>query len=368
MTWFATRRYYDIRFAATLLIVVANTILFAFCAHDAGLMAIAPHLLTAKGALTPASAQPGQYWHLIAYGFLHANAMHLGMNVLSLALCGPFLERRLGSSTFAVVFLAAVVGGGLASVATHAGPFATVGASGGILGIIGALFALWILGAKDLSIGFFLVNVGVNLVFAAGNPTVDLAVHVGGFVAGMASIALLDLLAKINSAWLRCKFPEFAKLNVVILASLGGLYLYLSSPMGLTIMGRPVASAVVWLLAVVVMVKGIDLLLALRHGLIGVVGFFAACNGLSSLVLGTMFHRSFQTYCHPGPFQTDWMNEIVPLVCVDPTAVTDAVACCIVALTLVFYVYPLQRGFRDVGFVGATFTAERRRQRLRGAL
>lgn len=84
-----------------------------------------------------------QPWQLISYGFLHGSFMHLFFNGLALYQFGPRLEYSLGTRRYAYYFFVCVVGAGLCqllvtSVMVNSGsaPFPTIGASGGVFGLL----------------------------------------------------------------------------------------------------------------------------------------------------------------------------------------------------------------------------------------
>ena len=124
---------------------------------------------------------------------------------------GRDVENRLGATYFLIVYLVSAVGGGIASIEGHGGAFLTVGASGAISGIVGALLCLTILGKLPLTLQFFMVVIGINVLFSMNAAHVDWLAHLGGFTAGFAVCALLDTAENLNRYWLRCKFPEFVK-------------------------------------------------------------------------------------------------------------------------------------------------------------
>jgi len=88
------------------------------------------------------SAPHFQLWQLITYSFLHGSVMHLLLNMYALWLFGTRMELVWGSSAFALYYFFCVVGAGLVQlvVATVAagegGIYPTVGASGGIFGLL----------------------------------------------------------------------------------------------------------------------------------------------------------------------------------------------------------------------------------------
>jgi membrane associated rhomboid family serine protease len=81
-----------------------------------------------------------QPWQLLSYGFLHGSPAHLFANMLALYMFGPDVERLLGSRRFLEYYLACVVGAALAQTLVTAqiypSPYPTVGASGGIFGLL----------------------------------------------------------------------------------------------------------------------------------------------------------------------------------------------------------------------------------------
>jgi len=118
--------------AAVYLLIGANIVVFALCAWQSGGDAIPGELLFRSGAMYSAAIERHEYWRLVAYGFLHANVLHIATNMLCLALWGGHLERRVGPFYFIVIYLCALIGGAVVGRYTHADPYLTVGASGGI--------------------------------------------------------------------------------------------------------------------------------------------------------------------------------------------------------------------------------------------
>lgn len=83
-------------------------------------------------------------WQLLSYGFLHGNLNHIFFNMFGLWMFGRDLERMMGAQRFLVYYLTCVVGAGIVQLivaAVQGGVYPTVGASGGVFGILLA-FAL----------------------------------------------------------------------------------------------------------------------------------------------------------------------------------------------------------------------------------
>jgi membrane associated rhomboid family serine protease len=146
------------------------------------------------GALVPAAVlQNHEWWRVVSGGFLHANLMHIGVNMFSLYMVGRFIEAVLGSPRMLLVYMASLIGGGLA-VTYFAPPGAvTLGASGAIFGLLGALFAF---GLKLGERGRELVraNIGIlvlNLIVTFAVPIISWQAHVGGLVTGFVVTLLI---------------------------------------------------------------------------------------------------------------------------------------------------------------------------------
>lgn len=108
---------------------------------------VADPVMMAYFALWPlhtASASGGeisfQPWQLVTYGFLHGGLTHLLFNMLALYMFGSDLERVFGQKRFAVFYLVSVLTAALAQLLIASlgsgPPIPTVGASGGVFGLL----------------------------------------------------------------------------------------------------------------------------------------------------------------------------------------------------------------------------------------
>jgi membrane associated rhomboid family serine protease len=144
----------------------------------------------ATAALVPdAVLQYGQWWRIFTGAFLHGSLLHIGVNMLSLWFLGRFIEYAMGPWRMLFVYIVSLVAAGLGVVYFSSNPFvATVGASGAIFGLFGALFAI---GFKLGKPGMDLVraNIGilvVNLLITFTVPVISWQAHVAGLLAGFA--------------------------------------------------------------------------------------------------------------------------------------------------------------------------------------
>ena len=155
-----------------------------------------------SGLFDPFSpGQNFQPWQLLTYGFLHGSIGHLLFNMLALYMFGAPLELTWGPRRFLAYYLICVVGAGLCQLAvgwwsvSSGGPvYATVGASGGVFGLLLAygmlfpnqrvmlLFPPIPMKARTLVILYGLFELGVGL--TGLQPGVAHFAHLGGMLFG----------------------------------------------------------------------------------------------------------------------------------------------------------------------------------------
>lgn len=125
-----------------------------------------------------------QYWRLLTSGFLHASILHVGINMFSLWFVGRSLEPAIGRAYFAAVYFSSLLAGSFGALAfTPKTP--TLGASGAIFGVFGALIVvaharripLWQTGLIPILL--------LNLVLTFGVAGIAIGGHVGGLLAGL---------------------------------------------------------------------------------------------------------------------------------------------------------------------------------------
>jgi rhomboid protease GluP len=141
----------------------------------------------------------GQWWRLVSYMFLHANLLHIGCNMFSLAVLGSVMEARLGWWRYLILYFGSGLIGGLAVMA-FAPDVPVLGASGAICGVLTSLAAwAWLL-RRYLPPRFVEANlraVAINLVILVMigmSMNVSNACHAGGAFAGALLTVPLILL------------------------------------------------------------------------------------------------------------------------------------------------------------------------------
>ena len=134
-----------------------------------------------------------EYWRLVTSVFLHAGFSHLASNLFVQVLMGNAVERNIGHIGYLILYLLSGVGGNIVSVlydrAQGINTY-SVGASGAVFGVMGALIILILRGRKKLRRGSSLPARAAFAVFYAvysgfKNPYTDNAAHIGGLAFGI---------------------------------------------------------------------------------------------------------------------------------------------------------------------------------------
>jgi membrane associated rhomboid family serine protease len=162
-----------------------------------GLIEPSSRALCRLGALNaPAVIEDGQYWRLLTVMVLHAGIIHWAFNSYALFIFGPTLEALLGRIRFLALYVGcgfAASGASLLISHTQLG----VGASGAIFGLLGALVAFFWrrrdVGGRGALQNLLLV-LALNLFIGARVANVDNVAHIGGFLAGLLAMGLLEVL------------------------------------------------------------------------------------------------------------------------------------------------------------------------------
>ncbi|MCW2850204.1 MAG: rhomboid family intrarane serine protease [Marmoricola sp.] len=126
----------------------------------------------------------GAWWQVLTSVFAHEQALHIGFNMLALYFLGPMLEQVLGRARFLALYLVSGLAGSAAVMLFAASNSQSLGASGAIFGLMGALavIALKVRG----QVQSILMWIGLNLVFTFTVGGISWQAHIGGLVAGAA--------------------------------------------------------------------------------------------------------------------------------------------------------------------------------------
>ena len=171
-------------------LVTLNLVAYVVACVLSGGVNLDPYELLRLGANAGLYTTQGEWWRLLTGTFLHIGLPHLAFNMWALWNAGRLTERLFGSGPYLAIYLLAGVLASLASTVWNP-ILMSVGASGAVFGVLGALLAFVLRGnglpgaivrAHRLSTLLF---IAFNLVLGALNPSVDNAAHVGGLLTGL---------------------------------------------------------------------------------------------------------------------------------------------------------------------------------------
>lgn len=135
----------------------------------------------------------GQWYRIFTVGLMHDQTSdlpyHLAFNMLALHSLGTQIESLLGKSKFLVIFFISLLVGSLTSA--YFLPFNgySIGASGAVFGLFGAILVIYKRYGADLK--GTVITVGLNLVIGFTIPGIDWRAHVGGLVGGAVAAKVL---------------------------------------------------------------------------------------------------------------------------------------------------------------------------------
>jgi membrane associated rhomboid family serine protease len=169
------------------------------------------------GATWYAGVATGAPWQLVTSMFTHVEVWHIGFNMLALWFLGPQLEMVLGRVRFLGVYLLSGLVGSAAVYWLSPPATATLGASGAIFGLMGALLVLALKVGADPSQILIWIGINFALTFFAG-AGISWQGHLGGFVGGIVLASILAYAPRNNrTAWQAGGFACVAVLVAVAL-------------------------------------------------------------------------------------------------------------------------------------------------------
>ena len=154
--------------------------------------------LKASLSLVPATLA-SRPWTILTGAFLHHDFMHILFNMLSVYWVGRAIEPVMGRWRFLTLYLVSALGGSafiLAWCLIQPSEIfvSTVGASGAVFGLFGAVFVLQRLGGSDTTL--ILVLLGISLVRGFTASGISWQGHIGGAIAGVGATWVLVRMAR----------------------------------------------------------------------------------------------------------------------------------------------------------------------------
>ncbi len=174
----------------TAILIALNVLIFLAMAVSAHSVSPSPDRLVRWGANFGPLTLGGQWWRLLSSAFLHANLLHLALNMWAFLNLGILGELLFGRRNFVLLYLYCALGGSIASAWWHAAVVG-VGASGAIFGIAGALLPALafqrnqrLRAAMRGHLTSIAVFVFYNIAFGAVASHIDNSAHLGGLITG----------------------------------------------------------------------------------------------------------------------------------------------------------------------------------------
>lgn len=203
------------------LIAVNVGVYLAELAQGSGLYADKGSIFT-KGLLYGPYVAQGDWWRLITAAFLHYGPLHLAFNMAALVWFGAPLEQALGRGRFLLLYLVSGLAGSAgALLVTPLSP--TVGASGAIFGVLGAMLVLeW--QRTHVVAGSVLPIILINLVLTFSISNISVGGHIGGLIGGGLGILALSRFGRGHALYGRIGLAGVAGLVAIGAVSVAVAY------------------------------------------------------------------------------------------------------------------------------------------------
>ena len=180
--------------------------------------------LFAWGGNAASEVQRDEWWRMLSAIFLHSNFLHVAMNMLGLYSAGVVVERIYGPRLFLIVYFGAGLMGSALSLHFSAQQAVSVGASGAVFGVTGALLVAVfqhrdklpkVFSKQTMSgVGFFILYSLMQGFKAEG---IDNAAHMGGLMGGC--LAAIILPARFDITFFRRVFVKRSVIAVFVLTA-----------------------------------------------------------------------------------------------------------------------------------------------------
>lgn len=190
------------------LLIAVNVLVFAVGMAGTGRWRDPGSLYRAGALYAPLLLKGQGYYRLLTSIFLHADLSHLFNNMIVQFAGGEIVEKNLGHVRYGILYIVCGIGGNLVSVASDyfKGQYGySVGASGAVFGVIGALLFMILReamnrkgaaqGASQTRMKSLVIRAGLMTVYLLysgwSNPVINQAAHVGGMVIGFVLTTVL---------------------------------------------------------------------------------------------------------------------------------------------------------------------------------
>ncbi|MGH4118425.1 rhomboid family intramembrane serine protease [Clostridium sp.] len=189
----------------TMGLIVINIIMYVITAYmtsvyaGGSIFSSDTRVLILLGAKVNELIAGGQYFRLVSSMFLHGGLMHLAINMYSLYAIGPMIERVYGKKKYLVIYF---LSGICSSIFSYLfSPSVSIGASGAIFGLLGAVLVFAIKSKGKTGTGFIksiLSVIFINVIIGITLPNIDNFAHMGGLIGGVIISFLVSFKSEYN--------------------------------------------------------------------------------------------------------------------------------------------------------------------------
>jgi membrane associated rhomboid family serine protease len=210
----------------TRVLIAINVVVYLITVvQGAGINAPGGEVIT-KLALYGPGVADGDWWRLFTSAFLHANLIHIGFNMLALWWFGAPVEEYLGRARFIGLYIVSGLAGSAGALTTNKGY--TVGASGAIFGVLGAMAVLeWASTGKLLggnAITLIAINLAIGVAYNTSGGNISIGGHIGGLIGGVLATLAFARWGRGHAAYGRLGITGVAGLVLVGVASIAIAY------------------------------------------------------------------------------------------------------------------------------------------------
>jgi membrane associated rhomboid family serine protease len=190
----------DTAIATGVLIAITVLVYIAEMAQGVGVSGVGGSQIVQDGAVFGPAVADGEWWRMITGGFLHAGLIHIGFNMYLLWLLGGALERYAGPARLLAIYFTAMLWGSAGALLLNPDAL-TVGASGGVFGLMAAVYLL----ERQRGVALLGSTVGMllllNLVITFVLPGISIGGHLGGILGGAAAGFVLSGFGRGHMAY-----------------------------------------------------------------------------------------------------------------------------------------------------------------------
>jgi len=164
----------------------------------------------------------GDWWRLITAAFLHGSVLHIGLNMLAVGWLGAPVERYVGHLRYLALYVVSGLAGSAGALIANP-TSVTVGASGAVFGILGALLIIEYQATGSLAGQAFMLIV-INLAFSLTANGISVGGHIGGLIGGVLAMLAISRFGRGHVAYGRTGLLGVAALVAVAVLSVAVSY------------------------------------------------------------------------------------------------------------------------------------------------